>query len=329
MPDPRPRLLIVDDDRAITSTLSPLLRELADVDTAHTVAEALERLAARSYSAVVLDLVLGDDPSALHDALAAREVPTLLISGRDPDALARVAGARGWSYAAKPISPQVLRSLVVDLLGVDAPEPTQRGRTTAPTPAPSPAPEAASKSAPAVPVSVQLFDKLGDIVGMLVVGYLCASGKLSGELAVAVVAGIAGVGTTARALTGRSVGAASAAVALAALVAATPAPAHAAASSRPRHHVTPSAAALLALLVVLACALAACPRLPPVSGCTPLAQRCSPEGAPETCSQSARWEPAGDRTCPSVGAVCVVDDGGPAHCAPARDAATDASEVTP
>ena len=33
MPDPRPRLLIVDDDRAITSTVGPLLRELADVDT--------------------------------------------------------------------------------------------------------------------------------------------------------------------------------------------------------------------------------------------------------------------------------------------------------
>ena len=252
MPD-RPRILIIDDDRAITSTVAPLLRDLADCDTAHSPAEALEKLASHAYAAVILDVVLGDDPSALHEALSSREVPVLLISGRDPDALARIATTRGWSYAAKPLSPSVLRGLVADLVGVDAPEPTQRGRTTAPTPAP--APEAASKaSAPAPPAAVMILDKLGDIVGMLVVGYLCASGKLSGELAVAVVAGIAGVGTTARAITGRSVGAASAAVALAALVAATPAPAHAVATDRPRAHITPSAAALLTLLVAMALA---------------------------------------------------------------------------
>ncbi len=46
----RPRILIVDDDRAITSTVGPRLRELADVDTAHTVTEALERLASHTAS---------------------------------------------------------------------------------------------------------------------------------------------------------------------------------------------------------------------------------------------------------------------------------------
>ena len=74
---------------------------------------------------VVLDLVLGDDPAALHDALSSREVPTLLISGRDPAALGPLAEVRGWSYAAKPISPQVLRGLVAELLGVDAPAPVK------------------------------------------------------------------------------------------------------------------------------------------------------------------------------------------------------------
>lgn len=63
-------------------------------------------------------------------------------------------------------------------------------------------------------------------------------------------------------------------------------------------------------------AVASChPNLPPVSDCRVGVWRCSPDGRPEVCSASSRWEPAGERTCQSVGAVCVVTDGGPAHCA--------------
>lgn len=65
-----------------------------------------------------------------------------------------------------------------------------------------------------------------------------------------------------------------------------------------------------ALRALLACALlCGCPRLPPVSGCTPTAQRCGPGGYPEVCSASARWEPAGDVRC-----ACVVTDAGVAVC---------------
>lgn len=249
MPDTRPRLLLVDDDRAITSTLTPVLRDLADVDTAHTVAEALERLASHTYNACVLDLVLGDDPAALHDALSSREVPTLLISGRDPAAIGPTAEARGWSYAAKPLAPSVLRGLVAELLGVDAPEPTQRGSR--------PTPKADASKAAALPV-VQVLDKLGDIVAMLVVAYLGIAGKVSGELAVGVVAAIAGVGTGLRTLGGRQVGAASAAVALAAVLTATPTQAHAAPVERPRAHAAPPAATVVALAVLLAFAISGC-----------------------------------------------------------------------
>ena len=83
--------------------------------------------------------------------------------------------------------------------------------------------------------------------------------------------------------------------------------------------------ALLALVVgltvvlPLGVALMGCPKLPPVSGCTPMSQRCSPAGAPEVCSSSQRWEPAGDLSCTAAGGVCVVGDGGVAHCAPAQD----------
>lgn len=263
MPDQRPRLLIVDDDRAITSTLSPLLRDMADVDTAHTVAEALERLASHAYSGAVLDVVLGDDAAPLHDALSSREVPTLLFSGRDPVALERIASARGWSFAAKPISPTVLRGLVADLLDVEEPEPTQRGRVAqAPT---APTPDASKPTT--APVAVQVLDKLGDIVAMVAVAYLCAAGKLSGELAAAVVAGIAGVGTGIRAFGGRNVGAASAAVALAALITAAPAEVHAAPANRSTrpHAALPGALAALALLLLT---LAGCASMPDAPGAT-------------------------------------------------------------
>jgi len=76
--------------------------------------------------------------------------------------------------------------------------------------------------------------------------------------------------------------------------------------------LVPIVAVLLALAVVAG--LDAChPRLPPVSGCTPAAQSCRND-RPHICSASQRWEPAGDRTCASVGGVCVVT-GGVAHCA--------------
>ena len=77
-------------------------------------------------------------------------------------------------------------------------------------------------------------------------------------------------------------------------------------------------------------ALDAChPRLPPVSGCTPRVFDCR-DGRPVVCSGSQRWQPIGDVPCAAVGGVCVVRDGGSlALCERARDASTDASEVTP
>lgn len=233
----RPRLLLVDDDRAITSTLAPLLRDMADCDAAHSVAEALAALAAHTYRGCVLDLVLGDDASPLHDALASREVPVLLVSGRDPASLERVATPRGWSFAAKPVAAQVLRDLVGDLLGVEVPEPTQRGvRVQASTPAP------VTRGASSAPVAVQIIDRLGDIVGVIALTALCYGGRLSGELALVGIGAILGVSTGLRSIGGRSVGAATAAVALAALLSTTPAEA----TDRP----PPPPAAPLALLTI-------------------------------------------------------------------------------
>lgn len=78
------------------------------------------------------------------------------------------------------------------------------------------------------------------------------------------------------------------------------------------------AAVLLTLAVASQCGCH--PRLPPVSGCTPEEQSCRGD-RPHICSASQRWEPAGDRSCASVGGVCVVSSG-VAHCALA-DAGSD------
>ncbi len=78
------------------------------------------------------------------------------------------------------------------------------------------------------------------------------------------------------------------------------------------------AAMAVCLVLSLALTVTGCPKLPPVSGCAPMSQRCSASGAPEVCSSSQRWEPAGDLSCTAAGGVCVVD-AGIAHCAPAQD----------
>lgn len=74
----------------------------------------------------------------------------------------------------------------------------------------------------------------------------------------------------------------------------------------------------LAALVIVAGVVGAlacgCPRLPPVSGCTAGAYRCTADGRPEVCSSTARWESIGDSPCAASGAVCVVER--TAHCAP-------------
>lgn len=78
--------------------------------------------------------------------------------------------------------------------------------------------------------------------------------------------------------------------------------------------------ALLAVVVLLAVAgvvATGCPRLPPVSGCNPMAQACIAD-RPHVCSASQRWQPAGDLACATVGGVCAVASGR-AYCAPRTD----------
>ena len=76
-------------------------------------------------------------------------------------------------------------------------------------------------------------------------------------------------------------------------------------------------ALLVLLAAALAAALAACPKLPPVSGCEPLSQRCEGD-RPQVCSPSRRWHTIGDERCDvTPGQSCQVR-AGVAGCA--RDA---------
>lgn len=172
----------------------------------------------------------------------------------------------------------------------------------------------------ATPTSVQLVDRIGDVVAVIVFGLLCNGGKISGELCVFAVGAVLGVGTGLRQINPRATSSTGVGVVGLALLALAPL---AAAVARSRGLATATLALALGGAVALTppgCA----PRLPPVAGCAPTAQRCGPSGTPEVCSASQRWEPAGDLPCAAVGAVCVESDGGLAHCAAARDGGADA-----
>lgn len=68
------------------------------------------------------------------------------------------------------------------------------------------------------------------------------------------------------------------------------------------------------LFLLLGVALCGCPKLPPVSGCRPLSQRCLGD-RPEVCSPTQRWHPVGDEPCSATpGQVCAVTEAGVAAC---------------
>lgn len=60
MTNPRPRILIVDDDPGHRALIAAILRErvMADVESAQDGAEALHRLSTNDYALVILDVVM-------------------------------------------------------------------------------------------------------------------------------------------------------------------------------------------------------------------------------------------------------------------------------
>lgn len=181
-------------------------------------------------------------------------------------------------------------------------------------PAPPPAAQLTPSGRPLnVPVAVQLVDRLGDIVGVVALAWLCHAGKLGGELALVGIGAILGVGTGLRHVGARAGTAGVGVVGLLLLgLGRWLAPAAGAAELA-------RASGLLGLLALVALAVA-CPNLPPVSGCTPLSQRCEGD-RPQVCSPTRRWHTVGDEPCGATpGQSCQVR-AGVAGCVRAVDAA--------
>ena len=98
-----PHVLIVDDDPALLAALPEALRLRMDgvtVDTADSGAAAVDRIAAREYEAIVIDVKMpGMDGLALLAEIRARrpDTPVLMVTGHGEHALA-IQALRGGAY---------------------------------------------------------------------------------------------------------------------------------------------------------------------------------------------------------------------------------------
>ena len=114
---PLPRLLVIEDDDAVRAAIVAALKNDFTLGEARDVVEAFAELAESAPDVVVLDLVLGSAPTGrLHEALAKRVLPVLLVSGSDYTSLPKVAEERGWPFLAKPFTAESLRRNVLGLL---------------------------------------------------------------------------------------------------------------------------------------------------------------------------------------------------------------------
>jgi len=111
------RLLIVDDEKNIRTTLS---RSLSDpettVDSVMSAEEALERLVLYSYDLVLLDLKLtGMSGLDLIEKLSEMDIPTkiIVISAHGTiDTAVKCLKAGALDFIEKPFSPDEIRSCV-------------------------------------------------------------------------------------------------------------------------------------------------------------------------------------------------------------------------
>lgn len=211
------RLLVIDDAPAVAASAAHALHHAGHVVRVATSVDAAHGELDGDVDVVVLDHHLDRPSELLRHRLAHLRHPVLVVSGLDDDAARAVASAHGWTFLAKPFDDDALCAAVAAILPSETPVPDATGPrpTIAPEPAPAavaptqlppppPAAQVTPSGRPVPPVAVQVLDRIGDIVGVIVIALLCSGGKIGGELALIGIGGILGVGTGLRQIGTRS-----------------------------------------------------------------------------------------------------------------------------
>lgn len=115
------RILIVDDDAMVRSTMRLLLQKHYDIDEAADGLEALDKLKSESYSLVFLDMVLpGMRGEAVIDKLSpafTRHTPIVICTGGDLGHKAAASPSQpGLYYACKPALIGRILEVTADIL---------------------------------------------------------------------------------------------------------------------------------------------------------------------------------------------------------------------
>lgn len=174
------------------------------------------------------------------------------------------------------------------------PEETPSAPTVTSAPVPIPRPPTPPGGRPSYPPpkhpAVQIVDMLGEIVFVVILGWLTSKGRASVEAFVGASFVVLGVQNSIRNVAAR------------------------------RGIVPPDTSGIVSLMLfgfsaarafgvlALLCfvSLQAC-RLPPPDNCSPRATRCSPDGIPDRCSNSLRWYHESNATpCAQLDSVCCL-----------------------
>jgi DNA-binding NtrC family response regulator len=102
-----PRILIIDDERAIRSTLREILEyEKFTIDDAADGMEGLEKIKSQTYDAILCDIKMPqmDGIEVLEQAMKLSEAPVVMISGHGTIETAVEAIKKGaFDFIAKPL----------------------------------------------------------------------------------------------------------------------------------------------------------------------------------------------------------------------------------
>jgi CheY-like chemotaxis protein len=118
MPDPKQRLLIVDDEPDILWSLSLLLERVYDVTTAEGGESALRALETSEYDAMILDLMMpGMDGAALKQEMDTRgmKVPVVIVSAFS-DVAERAARLGVRDHLTKPVEIPKLEAMLARVM---------------------------------------------------------------------------------------------------------------------------------------------------------------------------------------------------------------------